>query len=71
MLPTASDRGEDRGDEASRSHQINKRIKAPHRLSQYLAAHVASDTTIASCIHRTITYAVARFCAILPIPVQV
>ena len=51
MLPTESDRGEDRGDEASgRSHQINKRIKASHRLSQYLAAHVASDTTVASYI---------------------
>ena len=51
MLPTVSDRGENRGDEASRrSHLINKRIKVSHRLSQYLAVHVASDTTIASYI---------------------
>ena len=51
MLPTASDRDENRGDEESRrSHQINKRIKASHRLLQYLAAYVASDTTIASYI---------------------
>ena len=51
MLPTASDCGEDRGDEVSgRSHQINKRIKLSYKLSQYLAAHVASNMTIASYI---------------------